>query len=150
MELGQDSSVVGHNNNHSQIGADKQPRGKRIPPLVSEFKTVVTLSGPNDVVPIGPKFDSNWHIPSNVKCSDPHLSCIPAQARVLRSQLYGGDCNDRRSQDTSTNTRNIREIIVRTCSVCFWGILLILYIPQNILAQEWTFLLACNFFFLAF
>jgi len=23
----------------------------------------------------------------------------------------------------------------RTCSVCFWGILLIIYIPQNILAQ---------------
>ena len=50
VELGQDSSTVGHNNKHSQIGADKQPRGKRIPPLVSEFKTVVTLSGPNDIV----------------------------------------------------------------------------------------------------
>ena len=116
-ELGQDSSSVGHNNKHTQIGADRQPRGKRIPPLVSEFKTVVTLSGPNDVVPVGPKFEREWHIPSNVRCSDPYLSCIPAQARVLRSQIYGGDRNDRRSQDTasqetSTNNENFREISV--------------------------------------
>ena len=32
----------------------------------------------------------------------------------------------------------------RTCSGCFWGILLMIYEPQNILAQEWTFLLAFN------
>ena len=116
-ELGQDSSSTGHNNKHSQVGADKQPRGKRIPPLVSEFKTVVTLTGPDNVVPVNPKFEREWHIPSNVTCSDPQLSCIPSQARVLRSQRYGVDCNGRRSQDTSsqtvsTNTENFREISV--------------------------------------
>ena len=84
-ELGQDAASKGHNNEHSQIGADKQRRGKRIPPLVSEFRTVVTLVGPSDVVPISPKFACDWQIPPNVKCSDPHLSFIPSHARVLRS-----------------------------------------------------------------
>ena len=33
-------------------------------------------------------------------------------------------------------TRNVYQELFRTCSVCFWGILLLIYLPQNILAQE--------------
>lgn len=115
-ELGEDTAITGHNNKHSQIGADKQPRGKKIPPLVSEFQRVVTLTGPSNLVPHAPKFASDWKIPTMVRCSDSHLTVVPAHARVLKSHIYGG--GDRKLKDTMSSSHdhsspeNIREISV--------------------------------------
>ena len=100
----------------NQIAAGKQP-GKRIPAMVSEFSTIVVLSGPASCVPLRSKFDLPWQIPKHVSCSDSSLSKIPAGARVLRSLINGDggrksqeEISDNNNKDGSNN--NIREISV--------------------------------------
>ncbi len=101
----------------NQIAAGKQPRGKKIPPMVSEFATVVVLSGPASCVPLRSKFESPWRIPTHVSCSDSSMSEIPAGARVLRSLIYGDggrksqeEKGDDNNKDDGNN--NMREISV--------------------------------------
>ena len=119
VELNSDDSSPGHNNKFSQIGADKQPKGKKIPPLVSEFQKVVTLKGPCHILPQSSKFACDWRIPDRVHCSDPSLTVVPAHARVLKSLIYGDD-GDRKFKDSQatkdsdikTNDCDIKEISV--------------------------------------
>ena len=102
----------------NQIAAGKQPRGKKIPPLVSEFASIVVISGPASCVHVQSKFASPWKVPNEVTCSDSSFRGMPSGARVLRSFIYGDD--GRRSQEMITdngiqcdkNNTNKREITV--------------------------------------
>ena len=73
-----------------QPATQKQPRGKRLPPLLREFKQVCVLTGPfSDMWQ--PTTSSDWQIPATVQCK-PLLSVIPAGSKLLRSQIHGGNC----------------------------------------------------------
>ena len=67
----------------------KQPRGKRIPPLVAEFKSIVELVGPRrDMPPDRSKHE--WLIPASVTTSSAYVS-LPEGCRVVRSHFYKGE-----------------------------------------------------------
>ena len=76
----------------NQAAVHKQPRSTRIPPLVSEFRDVVVLTGPAEHVPKHLK-DEGWVIPATFQCSLP-LTSLPAGTRLLRVQfLAQGESN---------------------------------------------------------
>ena len=82
------SDLPEHSLRQSQAATQKQPRGKRLPPLVREFKQVLTG-------PFSDKWQANtssdWQIPATLQCKPP-LSVIPAGSKLLRSQVHGGNC----------------------------------------------------------
>lgn len=63
---------------------------QKIPPLVREFKDVVTLQGPADLMPAS-KLQATWTIPHAIRC-DKDYSMLPAGSRVIRTQ-FQGVCN---------------------------------------------------------
>ena len=83
----------------AQVAHGKQPKSKRIPPLVKEFQTVVTLTGPQSALP-PPKMDQAWPIPADIS-TDPPCQTLPAGTRVIRLQHIGGDSGS--SNDASAN-----------------------------------------------
>ena len=84
------SDLPEHSLRQSQAATQKQPRGKRLPPLVREFKQVCVLTGPfSDMWQ--PNTSSDWQIPATLQCK-PLLSVIPAGSKLLRSQVHGGNC----------------------------------------------------------
>ena len=94
MELGaippplQLSEVADHSLRQSQAAASKQPRGKKLPPLVKEFKQVCMLVGPPQDHMWQQSVTTEWHVPSSVTCT-PYLPIIPAGSKLLRSQIRG-------------------------------------------------------------
>lgn len=80
-----------YNSRHAQVGSDKQPRGKRIPPLVPEHKLVVVARGPASCVPTSQFCKTGGNLPSTCQCiSHPPLTNIPAGSKLLRTQQLGG------------------------------------------------------------
>ena len=67
----------------------EQPRRKRLPPLVREFKQVCVLKGPISDMWQRTTY-SDWRIPVTVECKPPHTS-IPSGSKLLRSQIHGGN-----------------------------------------------------------
>ena len=65
----------------------KQPRGKRLKPLVPEFRQLVTLSGPPQVLPRG-KLASAWESPD--KCVLQHPCKLPAGSKCIRAVPTSG------------------------------------------------------------
>ena len=84
------SELPEHSLRQSQAATFKQPRGKRLPPLVREYKQVCVLTGPvSDMWQ--PVISSDWKIPATLQCK-PSQSVIPAGSKLLRSQIHGGNC----------------------------------------------------------
>ena len=73
----------------AQVAADSQPTRKKIPPLVSEFRCIVTIDTP---VPFlsgdTRKLDKAVTIPSSAR-TDADLQVLPQGSRILRRQLLG-------------------------------------------------------------
>ena len=84
------SDLPPHKHDHrlAQIAQGKQPRGKRVPPLVAEFRAIVELTGPREALP-PVKLEEAWMLPANVECvpPQPHL---PPGSRLIRLQPVGG------------------------------------------------------------
>ena len=57
---------------NNQIAVDKQPKGKRIPALVSEFAAFFTVTGPPGQLPSMVKLTHPWTVPNFVKISGPY------------------------------------------------------------------------------
>ena len=80
-----------YNLRHSQVGGNKQPRGRRIPPLVPEFKSVAVLTGPSKAHPSVSELKSGCIL-------NPQLTAVPATSslpdegcKLLRTQFLGGE-----------------------------------------------------------
>lgn len=72
-----------------KVFAGAQPKGKRVLPLVAEFKTVVKLTGHPSAMP-PQKVKEPWSIPTTIQC-EPALETLPAGSRVIRAHMQGGD-----------------------------------------------------------
>jgi len=72
-----------------KVFAGAQPKGKRVLPLVPEFKNVVKLFGPPSEMP-PQKLKDAWTLPQHIKC-DPPLTLLPAGSRVIRAHMQRGD-----------------------------------------------------------
>ena len=70
----------------AQASIGKQPRGKKLPPLVSEFRQVIELVTPL-AVNLPTKISLEWFIPANCRAT-PSLVFLPPG--VLRRQWHGG------------------------------------------------------------
>ena len=73
----------------SRAFGGKQPRGKRIPPLISEFKSIVELVGPKCALPPD-RIKDDWLIPSTISSNAAMIS-LPAGCCVVRSHYYKGE-----------------------------------------------------------
>ena len=96
----------------SQALGGKQPRGKKIPPLISEFKTVVELIGPSTVMPVG-KMTTDWLIPTEVT-SNSAYTALPAGSRVVRSQPYQRGVEQKTSNSFEVHGANLNDIDTTT------------------------------------
>ena len=56
----------------NQVGAGKQPRGKALPPLVSEFAAVFSVVAKADILPGIGKLEKQWRIPPSAKVRGPY------------------------------------------------------------------------------
>ncbi|CAE7710304.1 unnamed protein product [Symbiodinium sp. CCMP2592] len=76
----------------AQVASGKQPKGKRVPPLVSEYKSIITVTGPSCAMP--PKqLSEDWAIPDKVLCK-PSLKRLPKTAKLIRTvPSAGGPCS---------------------------------------------------------
>ena len=80
---------------NNQIAVDKQPKGKRIPPLPSEFAPFFTVAGPPGQLPAVGKLTHPWAVPNFIKISGPYeIKVFPKNSRVVRSK-YKGNGADR-------------------------------------------------------
>ena len=67
----------------AQVAASRQPN-KRLPPLVSEFAAIVTLRGPESLIPSSSVLEAAW--PVDASCiSHPPTSVLPAGTKRLSS-----------------------------------------------------------------
>ena len=74
----------------NQVGAGKQPRGKVLPPLVSEFAAVFSVVAKADILPGIGKLEKQWHVPPSAKVRGPYaINFFPAGSKVLRSKFQG-------------------------------------------------------------
>ena len=73
----------------SRAFGGKQPQGKCVPPLVSEFKSVIELVGPKRDMPPD-RIKDEWLIPATVSSNSASIS-LPAGCRVYRSHYYKGE-----------------------------------------------------------
>ena len=67
----------------AQIASGKQPKGKRVKPLVPAFASYVTLQGPAESMPPAGKLPASFTVPPCVQAS-PALVSLPTGARCLR------------------------------------------------------------------
>ena len=72
----------------NQVGAGKQPRGKVLPPLVSEFAAVFSIKTKADLLPGIGKLSKQWHVPPSAQIRGPYaINFFPAGSKVLRSKF---------------------------------------------------------------
>ena len=71
----------------SQILNSTQPKAQRVPPLVKEFKSVVTILGPMSLS-IPNKVVDFWQIPSSCEVDPPGFLHLPPGSRVIRSHNF--------------------------------------------------------------
>ena len=85
-----DASVSLHR--ESQVATSKQPRGKRLPPLVPEYRLCVSLTGPLSDTPVlsNRRTTADFHVPRNVHCA-PHVACVPSQSKCVRVSSKAGN-----------------------------------------------------------
>ncbi|CAE7843090.1 unnamed protein product, partial [Symbiodinium necroappetens] len=73
----------------AQIAASHQP-SKRLPPLVAEYASVVTVTGPTSLVPSAPKLEAAWVVSSGC-VTQPPVQLLPEGSKRLASFPAGGD-----------------------------------------------------------
>ena len=71
------------NSRHSRAMTGKQPRGRRLPPFVSEFKVVCKLQCDNGNIP-PPVLKQNWQIPMNALIQ-PQFDLLPPGSKTIGS-----------------------------------------------------------------
>ena len=74
----------------ARIALGTQPRGKRVPALLPEHKTICVLVGPASALPAGPTFAGPWLPSSQVSCQPP-CPLFPAKTRVLAALPFEGN-----------------------------------------------------------
>ena len=72
----------------AQAAAGHQPAGKKLPPLVPEFRQVLVLQCPRPVFVGVRKLDTTFDIPADVSCTSA-IQTLPAGTRVLRHSVVG-------------------------------------------------------------
>ena len=79
----------------AQVATDKQPPGKRVLPLVPEFKVTYTLRGPARLLPLlsDKRLLSDYVCPKGIQAT-PSAEVLPAGSRCIRSNLVGKPCPD--------------------------------------------------------
>ena len=73
----------------AQVASGKQPKGKRVKPLVPAFASYVTLRGPAESLPPAGKLSASFAMPPDVQAS-PALVSLPTGARCLRHSKVPG------------------------------------------------------------
>ena len=73
----------------AQVATGKQPRGKRVKPLVPEFKSFVTIQGPAQAMPPTDKLSSSF--PVQTLLCKPAISSLPAGSRCIRKSRVQGE-----------------------------------------------------------
>ena len=89
-----------------------QPRGRRFPPLISEFKHIFTLVGPRHLIPT--QFSNDWTVPHGVTCSS-SVGIVPAGSKVIRTQWQGGiirPAGSRADLDTKSDVDRLFKAVV--------------------------------------
>ena len=71
----------------------KQPRGKRVLPLVSEHARHVQIVGPSSCVPSGNCLESDWPVPTSCQAS-PASDIIPKGSKLLQCHPFSGGNSD--------------------------------------------------------
>ena len=73
----------------AQVASDSQPTRKKIPPMVSEFRCVLTIDTPQPFL-LGDfrKLESSVAIPANAR-TDGDVRVLPPGSRILRRQMLG-------------------------------------------------------------
>ena len=66
-----------HNARLAQVGVGKQPRGRRVPPLVSEFKRTLQVTAPTKLAPKRSPLSAEWALPAEFNVVPPHLKTVP-------------------------------------------------------------------------
>ena len=84
FELGQ---VETFHSRHSRALTGKQPRGRRLPPFVSEFKMICKLECDNGSVP-PPLTKQPWKFPENAEIQ-PRCDILPPGSKTIGSQTLG-------------------------------------------------------------
>ena len=74
----------------AQVSAGAQPRGKRVPPMVSEFRTIVSVDSNHDFLPRGTRLEASLPLPVDATC-DQAVSLLPAGSRILQRLHLGTD-----------------------------------------------------------
>ena len=74
----------------AQVSVGAQPRGKRVPPMVSEFKAIVSVDCSHDFFSRGARLETSVPLPLDAKC-DQDFSLLPAGSRVLQRLHLGAD-----------------------------------------------------------
>ena len=82
----------------ARVALGLQPRGRKVPPLVPEFRCVVQLQGPNHQIPSG-KLEQDFPMPPAVN-SVPPIAILPVGSRRLRAGESGGI---RQDEDSSSD-----------------------------------------------
>ncbi|CAE7464224.1 unnamed protein product [Symbiodinium sp. KB8] len=72
----------------AQAAAGRQPAGKKLPPLVPEFRQVLVLQCPRPLFVGLRKLDTAFDIPDDVSCTSA-VKTLPAGTRVLRHSVVG-------------------------------------------------------------
>ena len=109
------SELDDHSLRQSQAAASKQPRGKKLPPLVKEFKQVCKLVGPqNDMWQ--QSTTENWCVPSSIMCT-PYLPVIPAGSKLLRSQIHGEKSGRANMEAESPQNDHVEQQQLVECAV---------------------------------
>ena len=85
-----DDSLIGiddFSSRQARAISTTQPRGKGLPPFVTEFKTIYTLNGPaSDMWKPGLQ---QWRCPDSITAT-PSCSTIPDYAKLISSHFHGG------------------------------------------------------------
>ena len=79
-----------HLHHAAQVSVGAQPRGKRVPPMVSEFKTIVSVDCNHDFLSRGARLEAPLPLPLDATC-DQAVSLLPAGSRVLQRLHLGAD-----------------------------------------------------------
>ena len=66
----------------SRVASGTQPRGKRIPSMVREYKLICKLTGPPALLPPGQKLAKAFVVPSGLSRMPP-VPLLPQESRVL-------------------------------------------------------------------
>ena len=96
------------NPHHSaQVFLGSQPRSKKVPPMVPEFKTVIAIDSAEPFLVGQTKLQTQVILPAQVS-ADPPIESLPAGTRVLRRLQLGVGGSAARCQNEQESTQHPR------------------------------------------